>query len=813
MNPDTPTGDDEQVHCVKDVYGFEVEVDVENYYKQEKKRLLKEEEYAKKWEVLFLKYKRKDDELFNSSSFKKLVEKGIPIQYRGFVWYTFSGAAARAHRANTLGSDILDPSHQSLVPLPSSSTEAKNDFNRPKKGSRMLKVTYYQDLQRQLRNLTTGSRRIAAAVEIEKDLRRTFPGHTLFESEEGKSMLRRILLAYALRNPSVGYCQSMNVLAAFILLVTEPARQHQYHNAPSNLPTSVPTASPGSVGNVVHQEVTNSTNISIASPSNDAQKLQHQSDPEYQYQAQNENDNEIQAEQPYQKKAMLPIHLAEQWEERAFWILVEMVEGRCVDYYTRTLRGSQVDLRVLSEVLASHLPALTAHFDKLGLSLPLLSTRWFMCAFALVLPAHTALHIWDQILVHSQLSGNNTNSNVPRDYIVLFATALLQRAQDTILQKGEGEAGVSDIVLLLDRVPQVLYDKKDLIRHYKSILFRLPPGGELMTRMRNSATEHVDTETTDIKRARDLMQASRQTKFNSVELSQIHALLLRFSPTRSEHGSISVGAEGFQHILSHMVPGIAQSPAISRLFKALDQNNDNKLDFREMICGLSILAKGSLDEKLELLFRSFDVDNTGFITRAQLESLITSVSSQMDHGADKHSSEVGVVGLDPLGGRVVSVSEFVGQIFAQLNITSGRLSLEQFHQAVVAEPRLIECLMIGEDKEEAPMHIPAIEEMELRSSTQSPTASAKNIHTITDDSNYHNHSTSSLHTHNHHSNSTQSTSVGAATAALPFAVTEASNNTPLLSDTDDMVNSNDKHSYSEHSSPSKKKQCPCCVLL
>ena len=124
--------------------------------------------------------------------------------------------------------------------------------------TRPLKVSYYQDLQRQLRNLTTGSmcflpihtylpthpsthpptifiyllhlthltiptlpcmsdcllvrsprhsphlsliyvpgRRISAALEIEKDLRRTFPGHPLFESEDGKAILRRILLAYA----------------------------------------------------------------------------------------------------------------------------------------------------------------------------------------------------------------------------------------------------------------------------------------------------------------------------------------------------------------------------------------------------------------------------------------------------------------------------------------------------------------------------------------------------------------------------------------------------------------------------------------
>jgi len=39
-----------------------------------------------------------------------------------------------------------------------------------------------------------------------QDLPRTFPGHPALD-EEGRNSLRRILTAYALHNPSVGYCQ------------------------------------------------------------------------------------------------------------------------------------------------------------------------------------------------------------------------------------------------------------------------------------------------------------------------------------------------------------------------------------------------------------------------------------------------------------------------------------------------------------------------------------------------------------------------------------------------------------------------------
>eukprot|EP01022_Parablepharisma_sp_SALTPOND_P021048 TRINITY_DN39_c0_g1_i8.p1 TRINITY_DN39_c0_g1~~TRINITY_DN39_c0_g1_i8.p1 ORF type:complete len:1537 (-),score=275.86 TRINITY_DN39_c0_g1_i8:771-5381(-) len=62
------------------------------------------------------------------------------------------------------------------------------------------------------------------AQDIEKDLNRTFPTHPLFAegafSHKGKKALKNILLAYAVYNKHVGYCQGMNFIAAFLLIVS-----------------------------------------------------------------------------------------------------------------------------------------------------------------------------------------------------------------------------------------------------------------------------------------------------------------------------------------------------------------------------------------------------------------------------------------------------------------------------------------------------------------------------------------------------------------------------------------------------------------
>ncbi len=60
-------------------------------------------------------------------------------------------------------------------------------------------------------------------TDIDKDLARTFPEHPYFMVKhhgiQGYKALRNILLVYSVYDEKVGYCQSMNFVVGFIMLI------------------------------------------------------------------------------------------------------------------------------------------------------------------------------------------------------------------------------------------------------------------------------------------------------------------------------------------------------------------------------------------------------------------------------------------------------------------------------------------------------------------------------------------------------------------------------------------------------------------
>ncbi|XP_012576782.1 PREDICTED: TBC1 domain family member 2A isoform X2 [Condylura cristata] len=86
-------------------------------------------------------------------------------------------------------------------------------------------------------------------------------------------------------------------------------------------------------------------------------------------------------------------------EESAFWCLVAIVETIMpADYYSKTLTASQVDQRVLQDLLSEKLPRLMAHLAQHRVDLSFITFNWFLVVFADSLISNILLRVWDAFL-------------------------------------------------------------------------------------------------------------------------------------------------------------------------------------------------------------------------------------------------------------------------------------------------------------------------------------------------------------------------------------------------------------------------------
>ncbi|XP_064455588.1 growth hormone-regulated TBC protein 1-A-like [Ornithodoros turicata] len=83
--------------------------------------------------------------------------------------------------------------------------------------------------------------------------------------------------------------------------------------------------------------------------------------------------------------------------EVTFWLLHVMVTQILPDYYTNDMLGLLTDIEVLAELISMKAPPVYEHLRKHGVSWALLTTKWFVCLFAEVLPIETVLRIWDSL--------------------------------------------------------------------------------------------------------------------------------------------------------------------------------------------------------------------------------------------------------------------------------------------------------------------------------------------------------------------------------------------------------------------------------
>jgi len=116
---------------------------------------------------------------------------------------------------------------------------------------------------------------------------------------------------------------------------------------------------------------------------------------------------------------------------------------------------------------------------------------------------------------------------------------------------------------------------------------------------------------------------------------------------------------------------------IEQNFSAFDHNKDGKINFREFVTGLSVVQKGTMEERLRFLFDAYDTDGSGTLTPDEVFNIFkASLSSK---------------------GEAVSTEEIramVAECYRQIDTDGdGEINYEEFKTAVTNQQLMISCFV------------------------------------------------------------------------------------------------------------------------
>uniref|UniRef100_A0A3P8SDY1 Growth hormone-regulated TBC protein 1 n=1 Tax=Amphiprion percula TaxID=161767 RepID=A0A3P8SDY1_AMPPE len=159
--------------CRIDPYGFERRQDFGSYKEMMNEYLAVLNRRSRRWSKLL----QEKPQMEKNLTVKRYVRKGVPNEHRARIWMAASGAQEQLERKPGYYQSLLAMEHDGK-----------------------LKET------------------------IHTDMHRTFPDNILFQNRAEPSLqqcLYNVLLAYGHHNQTVGYCQGMNFIAGYLIIITK----------------------------------------------------------------------------------------------------------------------------------------------------------------------------------------------------------------------------------------------------------------------------------------------------------------------------------------------------------------------------------------------------------------------------------------------------------------------------------------------------------------------------------------------------------------------------------------------------------------
>jgi len=175
-----------------------------------------------------------------------------------------------------------------------------------------------------------------------------------------------------------------------------------------------------------------------------------------------------------------------------------------------------------------------------------------------------------------------------------------------------------------------------------------------------------------------IMTIGKELHFSSDERIHLSTMFVRNFGAEKHPGLklYAIDARGFQRIM-HATFGITNEKIIEGLFRVFDFAGNNIVSEPEWIRGLSIFVRGKFEERLNVVWQVYDMNEDGVISREEMYTLLQDclVKTKVD---DNDTEE--------------AVKDLVEMLFRKLDVNhDGIVDKEDFWTAVKEENLMLEC--------------------------------------------------------------------------------------------------------------------------
>uniref|UniRef100_A0A7S1C8Q8 EF-hand domain-containing protein n=1 Tax=Bicosoecida sp. CB-2014 TaxID=1486930 RepID=A0A7S1C8Q8_9STRA len=175
---------------------------------------------------------------------------------------------------------------------------------------------------------------------------------------------------------------------------------------------------------------------------------------------------------------------------------------------------------------------------------------------------------------------------------------------------------------------------------------------------------------------------SHVVHFTRDELLALQKEFLRLAKTNTDNEN-TINRKQFHDALHIVKVEESDKELLDRLFTMFDDTGDGQINFKEFVCGISTILRGTLEEKLTFSFHMFDVDNSGKVSPEEMKSVLHSMNNTVSYFGDEKADES-------------KIDTLVKEVFAEFDANhDGELSFAEYMHAVAAHPTLVSFVTHG----------------------------------------------------------------------------------------------------------------------